>query len=127
MTRLLDALDRFRRPPALVAWGGRPGIDRQLGSRADRRELERELILARLRRDSERRIEALARGMRAAGVAFTIRLEGAARFAEAMRKVGVTIEAAEREQRRRAALTRAASVEAAQIELRRQMRAGRLR
>jgi hypothetical protein len=112
MTRLLDLIDRLRRPPALVAWGGRPGIDRQLGSAHDRRELERELHLARIRRAQAERIAAMSRSMnramRSLGVAFTVQAEGIVRAMRSLERAGLTVERIHRETRRREALTRAA-------------------
>lgn len=111
MSALLGLIDRLRRPPGVVLWGGRPGIDRQLGSRADRREVERELYLAKLRREQAQRIatmsEAMRRSMRALGVAFTVHADGIRRAAP--ERAGLTVEAIEREHRRREALSRAAA------------------
>lgn len=130
MSALLGLIDRLRRPPGVVLWGGRPGIDRQLGSRADRREVERELYLARIRREQARRIaamsEAMQRSMRAVGVAFTLQAESLRRAMRGLERVGLTVEAIERERRRREALSRAAARARADTAARRELRgAGR--
>lgn len=121
MTRLLDLIDRLRRPPALVAWGGRVGIDRQLGSAHDRREFERELHLARIRRAQAERIAAMtrsmSRAMQAVGVAFTVHAEGVVRAMRSLERAGLTVERIRREQARRAARADIAAVAAARADL----------
>lgn len=126
MSALLGLIDRLRRPPGVVLWGGRPGIDRQLGSRADRREVERELYVAKLRREQAQRIAAMSRAMRAVGVAFTAHVDGVRRAMRALERAGLTVEAIERERRRREALSRAAARARADTAARRALRgAGR--
>jgi type II secretory pathway component PulF len=68
-------LTRLRRPPAIVLWGGRPGIDVQIGSRLDRSRTDAANRLAARRRELEAIAARNLAAMRHLGVTFAEALE----------------------------------------------------
>lgn len=84
------SLCAFVNPPErVVAWGGRPGIDVQVGSRHDRRRARHLDEVARLRLLSAASIARMTAAMKDLGVVFGVAAASAARsmerFAQAMR------------------------------------------
>jgi hypothetical protein len=76
-----------RRPPRVVAWGGRPGLDLQVGSPEDRRrsrDLDRIAELARL---LQPQIAALREAMHALGVSAAEAMERMLPAVQAMGRV----------------------------------------
>lgn len=87
----LEWLQSLRRPPGVVLWGGRPGVDLQLGGRED-------LLLTRRRAAYYEFGRAMHRAVRASGVSASLAAAGMRSSLEAIARASKSVEDVQAEQ-----------------------------